>query len=415
MATISQNIQTIKNSTFAIKQAIIDKGGEVGDLTTYADAITNLPSGDSNPIAEKNDVTFYDYDGTIRYSYTAEEFLTLTEMPPLPTQKGLICQEWNWSFEDAIKYVTEQGVLDVGATYITDDGHTRLYIEISTDKSLEVPLYFYQSYSEGVIINWGDGSVTETLSGIGKKNTSHVYKGRGSYCIDLHVQSGFMYLGGSTQNYGVLGSTDNYSKVYCNLLKKVELGSSQDTISTYAFYLNTSLEYITIPKNIVNIGSNAFNRCFGLKCVIVPNSNCNISEFAFVYAQTLSNMILPSKLGNIGSTIFQFCQTLPFLVTPSMYSIPTGFVSKCYALISVTIPSDVKSIKDFAFLDCYGLKYVDFSNHKTVPSLESTNAFLNTPSDCKIVVPDNLYSSWAAATNWISLSSNIIKSSQFTL
>ena len=31
-----------------MKQAIIDKGGKVGDLTTYADAIANLPSGGDN-------------------------------------------------------------------------------------------------------------------------------------------------------------------------------------------------------------------------------------------------------------------------------------------------------------------------------------------------------------------------------
>lgn len=48
MTTISENLQIIKNSAQAIKQAIIDKGGEVGDLTTYAAAITNLPSGGDN-------------------------------------------------------------------------------------------------------------------------------------------------------------------------------------------------------------------------------------------------------------------------------------------------------------------------------------------------------------------------------
>ena len=43
---ITENLQTIKNSTLAIKQAIIDKGGEIdGDITTYADSINNLSSG----------------------------------------------------------------------------------------------------------------------------------------------------------------------------------------------------------------------------------------------------------------------------------------------------------------------------------------------------------------------------------
>lgn len=46
MATISENLQTIKTSTDAIKQAIIDKGGEIsGDITTWADAINAIKSG----------------------------------------------------------------------------------------------------------------------------------------------------------------------------------------------------------------------------------------------------------------------------------------------------------------------------------------------------------------------------------
>lgn len=45
MATISENLQTIKDSLDAIKQAIIDVGGNVdGDITTYADAIRALNS-----------------------------------------------------------------------------------------------------------------------------------------------------------------------------------------------------------------------------------------------------------------------------------------------------------------------------------------------------------------------------------
>ena len=49
MATISENLQTIKNSTDAIKQAIIDKGGTIeGDITTWASAISGISSGGSD-------------------------------------------------------------------------------------------------------------------------------------------------------------------------------------------------------------------------------------------------------------------------------------------------------------------------------------------------------------------------------
>ena len=49
MATIAENLQTIADSTSAIKQAIIDKGCEItGDITTWADAINGINVGGSD-------------------------------------------------------------------------------------------------------------------------------------------------------------------------------------------------------------------------------------------------------------------------------------------------------------------------------------------------------------------------------
>ena len=49
MATISENLQILKDSTDAIKQAIIDKGGEIsGDITTWASAISEISGGSDN-------------------------------------------------------------------------------------------------------------------------------------------------------------------------------------------------------------------------------------------------------------------------------------------------------------------------------------------------------------------------------
>jgi hypothetical protein len=49
MATISENLQILKDSTDAIKQAIIDKGGTIsGDITTWADAIGGISGGGSD-------------------------------------------------------------------------------------------------------------------------------------------------------------------------------------------------------------------------------------------------------------------------------------------------------------------------------------------------------------------------------
>ncbi len=56
MATISENLQIIKDSTDAIKQAIIDKGGTIeGNITTWADAISGISGGGSS---SEEEITF---------------------------------------------------------------------------------------------------------------------------------------------------------------------------------------------------------------------------------------------------------------------------------------------------------------------------------------------------------------------
>lgn len=396
----------------AIKQAIIDKGGEVGDLTTYADAIANLPSGggDVNPTAEKNAVTFYDYDGTIRYSYTAEEFLVLTEMPPLPRQQGLICQEWNWSYEDAIEYVAEYGVLDVGATYITDDGKTRLYIRIAAEGRMDVPLYFQQTIANGVTIDWGDGSATETLEGTGKVNTTHRYASIGDYMISLDVAEGCtLKLGHQTYSTTIAGAADNYNLVVLNKLYKVEIGSGINSIDSYAFYKNQSLRHVTIPNNIKEVGNYIFQQCVSLVFVAYPKNINNNFNGLNSGCTNLYNISFSKNMA-ISKYIAQSCNLLNSVVLPPSTSIlDTNEFTGCYSLSSIVIPRSVTTISSASLNNCYGMAFYDFSHHTAVPTLSNTNAFTGIPTDCKIIVPDSLYNTWIAATNWSTYATNIIK------
>lgn len=409
MATITENLQTIKDSTMAIKQAIIDKGGEVGDLTTYADAIANLPSGggDVNPTASKNDVTFYDYDGTIRYSYTAEEFLALTEMPPLPRQQGLICQEWNWSYEDAIEYVAEYGVLDVGATYITDDGKTRLYIRIAAEGRMDVPLYFQQTVANGVTIDWGDGSATETLSGTGKVNTTHHYNSIGDYMISLDVAEGCtLILGHGTDSTPLIG--DN-KLVYRNMLYKAEIGKNIQVTANYAFDYNSSLEAITMPNSITSILNQSFRGCYSLPFLIVPNSVSKLTTQWLYHCYSMKAVILPNSITSLDGQALRSIKVKTIILPTRIQSLPTLFIDSTNSLANIIIPKNITSIATSAFSGCTSMAFYDFSHHTAVPTLANANAFTSIPTDCKIIVPDNLYDTWKTATNWSTYASHIIK------
>lgn len=362
-------------------------------------------------------VNFRDYDGTILHSYTKDEFLALTELPPLPTREGLICQEWNWDFADAVEYVTEYGVLEVGATYITDDGKTRLYITIAAEGRMDVPLYFSQTVANGVTVDWGDGSATETLSGTGNKNTTHHYNAIGDYVISLEVADGCtLGLGHKSSSYCVMGSVGDNGKVYCNMLHKLEIGKGVTSIETYAFYYCYSLSSVVIPQGVTSIGSKAFYYCYSLSLIVMPQGLTSIGSTAFRNCKSLSSVAIPQGVTSLGGSAFYFCYSLSSVVIPQgVTSIGSSLFQECYSLSSVVIPQGITKINSYGFQYCYGVAYYDFSALESVPTLSNTNAFSGIPSDCKIIVPDALFDEWIAATNWSSsnIVSKIIKKSEW--
>ena len=445
-----------------VADAIRTKKGTTAKINPqdFSSEIASIPTGGGSATTSKSSVNFYDYDGTLLHSYSKDEFLALSALPDLPTREGLTCQGWNYTLAKAKEYVTSYGVLDIGATYITDDGKTRLYIRITGKGRMTVPLYFSQTVANGVTIDWGDGSTTQTLTGTGNKNTTHTYASIGDYIITLKVTSGTLGLGNGSSSYSVLGSTNNNGKVYCNMLQKAEIGSSVTSIGNSAFNGCYSLYSINIPEGVTSIGNNAFNECYSLSLINIPEavtnisgyafSSCyslslinipeavtNISSYAFSSCYSLSSINIPEGVTSIGNYTFQYCYSLSSIIIPSnvtsignnafsycrslsSINIPEGVTSignsafnGCYSLSSINIPEGVTSIGNYTFQNCYGMAYYDFRASKSVPTLSNTNAFNNIPSDCKIVVPDSLHSSWTTATNWSTYKSKIVKASNF--
>ena len=74
----------------------------------------------------------------------------------------------------------------------------------------------------------------------------------------------------------------------------------------------------------------------------------------------------------------------------------------------MTIGNGVASIGWYAFRDCSNCFVFDFRKATSVPTLENVNAFTNTPANKEIIVPDELYDSWIAASNWSSSTNNIV-------
>ena len=272
--------------------AIRAKTGGSGTLTFdyannkgFADEIAAIQTGGGGAVvsASPKAVNFYDYDGTILHSYTAAEFAALDAMPSNPEHAGLTAQGWNWTLANAKTYVASYGKLNIGQMYVTDDGATRLYIRLEDLARPDVTIYFGQSVSQGVTVDWGDGSTPETYTGTTAATHTHTYAAVGNYVISLKVTSGSLTITGTsgTSGYTVMGQRGN-ARIY-NLIRltKVEIGSSVTSIDTYAFSGCYSLTNITIPSSVTSIGSNAFSNCSGLASITIPSSVTSIGSNAF--------------------------------------------------------------------------------------------------------------------------------------
>jgi hypothetical protein len=419
-----------------IGDAVREKVGSAEGIPVPAleNAIREIPSGGGSAGVSAKAVNFYDYEGTILHSYTKDEFLALTEMPELPTRPGLICQGWNNTLEYMQEYTSEYGTCDAGATYITDDGATRIYITLHEGRTSPI-------LGLGIVgnttIDWGDGTEPYVLTGTNPSRVTytskHEYAKPGDYVIRLTVNAGsIMFLGASTGSWLLTHSTsDSLIRAYPNSINRVEIGSGVTTISDNAFQLCYSLASISIPNGVTIISDNAFQNCYSLGFVNIPRNvrfinsnifrNCQslgsvsipssvttISGNAFCGCHSLGSVSIPSSVTTISGNAFQLCYSLASVSIPSNVGIiDVGVFQDCYCLASVSIPSSVTNIGNGAFRNCFA-SFFDFPNHSVVPTLSNTNAFTGIPADCEIRVPAALYDEWIAATNWSTYAANIV-------
>ena len=396
----------IQDTTLSdIANAIREKTGKSDAMTPYEmpDEIASIQTGGAplpdEPVQYK-DVNFYDYDGTLVEAWTLEELAGKNALPANPAHAGLTAQGWNWSLED-LKSTNRP--MNVGQMYVTDDGKTRLYITIAAPGRQDVPLYISQTVANGVIIDWGDGSPTETLAGTGNVNTAHHYAEIGDYVITLNQIDGCtLGLESGSSNFSILGdSSSNSIAVYPNMLRRVEIGNRVTSVGDYAFYSCNSLEFILIPNNITRIGISALSSCYSLRNVSIPNSVTDLygsSQISSCYL--LRNVSIPNSITTLPGSLFSYCSALVSITIPdSITNIESQPLYYCDSLVNITIPSNVTSIGYMAFEGCASIKEFHFRS-VVPPNLLSANVFSNTPSDCIIYVPQGALSAYQSAENW---------------
>lgn len=383
--------------------AVAEKGVEVPEGSTSAalpELIGNIQIG--SPVVEKKDVSFYDYDGTLLYSYTVEEANALTALPAGPTHEGLVFDGWNWSLED-VKSLTRP--MDIGAMYHTLDGATHIYIHLEEGHQ---DITFGICVKGNIILDWGDGHM-EQSSLVGTDLTTpiqipvHHYAAPGDYVIRLSVN-------------GEAQLNENFSGINSKWLRestiKIEIGenitiganaferyglllnitipSSITSLGGSAFYECRSLSSITIPSGVTRLEDYIFSSCFSLSTAAIPKKVEYLGGDAFEYCGLLQNITLPDSLTSIGSYAFQGCHSLSDIIIPALvHTIETDTFDSCTSLSNVVIPDSVTSIGKGAFSDCKLLSSITIPNNSDITNI-GKRAFSGCSSLPNIIMPSKV-------------------------
>lgn len=387
---------------------------------------------------EESDINFWDYDGTLLYAWTLAELATKTELPPLPSHDGLICQGWNWTLAD-IKDADRE--LDIGALYITDDGKTRIYVDVDTETWDDFVLNYWQGTKSGTTVDWGDGTTPEAINDYSYIEHRHVYASSGSYVITMSVKEGAkMWLGKDGRMLIANGETDMGR---CAMLAKVEIGERMTRVTERAFYAAVRLKSVSVPSGVLFEPWRTFEQAANIRAVTAAFSSAIIQTF---YNCTNLRAIASTK-GTTQSDDYTITNTA---VRQINFDMTAAYVAKCLervhikavngqvrgfgscrSLLEVTIPADattfvaaafqgdnalrrvtclgdIASIPAQVFQRCYPLRFVDFTHCTAVPTLANVNAFDQTHAQLEIRVPASLADAWKAATNWSSLADHIV-------
>ncbi len=163
----------------------------------------------------------------------------------------------------------------------------------------------------------------------------------------------------------------------CTNISTFNFGDNVTIIPGFLCYGLSGLAEVTIPNNVITIGTRAFRECTGLTSVNIPNSVTEIGMRAFMNCSSLTEVTIPNSVTLIDDETF----------------------SGCTSLKEVTIPNSVTSIGGSAFYNCTGLRTLN--SYNSTPPTCDTDVFENVRTDlCTLFVPIGAKSAYSIADQW---------------
>lgn len=371
---IDSAMLSIRNTTNTQEASVEEVVSEVGATVEKNAALEQLVS------TIEPDVTLFDYDGTVLYTYLKDDFLKLETLPENPSHEDLTAKGWSWTLEDAKEYLQTNNKLDIGQIYDLENHSLKLKVKLIKG-FLNPSMYF--RIKGTVEINWGDGTTSTKTSSDASTNTiiSHTYAEPGEYTIYVDCNASFT-IPTIFSKYAIFsgksGCSGPTAAGYARCIKEIYFGKNMGTLAGYGCSDFTNLEVCLLPSSCTEIPNYFFSECAALKAFVGPNINTlNWSSFiasgiekisvpnttllktyVFSGCPRLKHIALP-KVTSIGAESFDICDSLEEISMPLLEEIPSAAFGDCRHLKSLDFPK-VATIGDTAFQNCRNLKEVCF-------------------------------------------------------
>ena len=166
----------------------------------------------------------------------------------------------------------------------------------------------------------------------------------------------------------------DYAFLGCFNLRSITIGNSVTSIGRSAFRNCGDLLSITIPRNVTNIGSGAFVATRSLTAIHVDSNNPKYSSIdGIVYNKSQDTLLIcpggkttvliPTSVTTIGIEAFYDCLINSVTIPNNVTSIEDNAFMLCSKLNSITIPNSVTKIALSAFASSFGLTSINVNGN----------------------------------------------------
>ena len=151
-------------------------------------------------------------------------------------------------------------------------------------------------------------------------------------------------------------------------LKEVEFLNNISAIPAKMFQYNNKMEKITLPESVTEIGENAFYYNSSLKEINLPENLTTIRTKAFYGAfdvESKIKIVIPNKVSTIGNNAFEKSNIVEVIIGDGVEELPASIFKYNEYLEKVTLPDGLKIIGDSAFDGCGKLATINLPESLT--------------------------------------------------